>query len=221
MADGITAPLTGSGDSTAKIATDDAGTPGHVQIVKLAISTDGSATIIPADATNGIYANVKALPGTVQADIATLAGGVGGTEYQADVVTMPAADRTTDTVGAALVTDKIMNDTTELTPKFAKIACASSGNNTIVSAVSAKKIRVLSVALVASAATNIYFADSAGSPVALFGDSTNKANLAANSGFVLPFNPTGWFETSTTNVAIVLNLSAANGVGGCLTYIEV
>lgn len=40
------------------IATDDAGAGGHVQIVKLAISTDGSATAIPADATAGLRTRV-------------------------------------------------------------------------------------------------------------------------------------------------------------------
>ncbi len=37
-------------------------------------------------------------------------------------------------------TDTIYNGTTALTPKFAKIAASSSGNNTLVSAVSSKKI---------------------------------------------------------------------------------
>lgn len=58
MADNVILPLTGSGDSTATVATDDAGAAGQVQIVKLAISTDGSATAIPADATNGILVNL-------------------------------------------------------------------------------------------------------------------------------------------------------------------
>lgn len=40
------------------IATDDAGAGGHVQVVKLAISTDGSATPIPAEATNGLDVDV-------------------------------------------------------------------------------------------------------------------------------------------------------------------
>lgn len=49
MADNV-AITAGAGTN---IATDDAGAGGHVQVVKLAISTDGSATYIPADATNG------------------------------------------------------------------------------------------------------------------------------------------------------------------------
>jgi hypothetical protein len=44
MADNV-AITAGSGTT---IATDDAGAGGHVQIIKLAVSTDGSATVIPA-----------------------------------------------------------------------------------------------------------------------------------------------------------------------------
>lgn len=47
------------------VATDDAGAAGQVQIIKLAISTDGSATIIPADAANGLDVDVTRVGGTV------------------------------------------------------------------------------------------------------------------------------------------------------------
>jgi hypothetical protein len=50
MADGV-AITAGSGTT---ILTDDTGAGGHAQVVKLAISTDGSGTLVPADATNGI-----------------------------------------------------------------------------------------------------------------------------------------------------------------------
>ena len=52
MADTVTLPGTG-----AVIATDDAGAGGQVQIVKLAIATDGSATLIPADS-GGLLVNL-------------------------------------------------------------------------------------------------------------------------------------------------------------------
>ena len=62
MADGVVLNA-GSGGVTA--ATDDCGAAGHAQVVKLAISTDGSATAIPADGTNGLQVNVtKSVPGT-------------------------------------------------------------------------------------------------------------------------------------------------------------
>jgi hypothetical protein len=57
MADNV-AITAGAGPS---IATDDAGAGGHVQVVKLAISTDGSATYIPASSTLGLLVEVSRL----------------------------------------------------------------------------------------------------------------------------------------------------------------
>lgn len=42
----------------ATVATDDCGAAGHTQVVKLAIATDGSATLIPADGTNGLKVDI-------------------------------------------------------------------------------------------------------------------------------------------------------------------
>ncbi len=61
MTDGV-AITAGSGTT---ILTDDTGAGGHAQVVKLAISTDGSGTLIPADATNGMDVDVtRVIPGT-------------------------------------------------------------------------------------------------------------------------------------------------------------
>lgn len=61
MADGV-AITAGSGTT---ILTDDTGAGGHAQVVKLAISTDGSGTLIPADGTNGMDVDVtRVVPGT-------------------------------------------------------------------------------------------------------------------------------------------------------------
>lgn len=62
MADGV-AITAGSGTT---ILTDDTGAGGHAQVVKLAISTDGSGTLIPADAANGIDVDVTRVSGQVQ-----------------------------------------------------------------------------------------------------------------------------------------------------------
>jgi hypothetical protein len=89
MADGVTVPLTGSGDATAKMATDDTGTPGHVQIVKPAISTDGSATLIPSDAANGLDVDVTRVSGnvaTTMADGASVSIGATGDASSANTV---------------------------------------------------------------------------------------------------------------------------------------
>lgn len=64
MADGVTfqsaTPATPAAGTVA--ASDDCGAAGQAQIIKLAISTDGSATVIPADATNGLDVDVTRLP---------------------------------------------------------------------------------------------------------------------------------------------------------------
>jgi hypothetical protein len=45
-------------------------------------------------------------------------------------------------------------------------------------------------------------------------------NLVANSGFALPYNPGGWFETGD-NALLNLELSAAINVDGSFSYVEV
>lgn len=104
---------------------------------------------------------------------------------------------------------------TVVTPKFAIIDAATSGNNTLVSAVTSKKIRVLSAFLVAAGTVNVRF-ESGADGTAL----TGQMNLVANTGFALPYNPAGWFETAVTTL-LNLELSAAVSVDGCLSYIEV
>lgn len=55
--------------SGAVVATDEVtGTGEHCQVVKLAISTDGSRTFIPADATNGIDVDVTRVSGIVDVE---------------------------------------------------------------------------------------------------------------------------------------------------------
>jgi len=53
MADGI--PITAGIGTT--VLTDDTGAGGHAQVVKLAIATDGSGTLIPAVAATGLLVN--------------------------------------------------------------------------------------------------------------------------------------------------------------------
>lgn len=64
MADNV--PITaGSGTN---IATDEvSGTLEHIQLFKLAVSADGSRTLIPADATNGILVDVSRITGALPA----------------------------------------------------------------------------------------------------------------------------------------------------------
>lgn len=103
----------------------------------------------------------------------------------------------------------------ELTPKFAKIDAATSGNNTIVAAVTGKKIRVLQVFLVAAGTVTTRF-ESGADGTAL----TGQMNLIANTGYSLPFSPVGLFETVAGDL-LNLELSSADSVDGSLVYVEV
>jgi hypothetical protein len=113
-------------------------------------------------------------------------------------------------------TSTVYNGTTALTPKFAAIAASSSGNNTLVAAVSAKKIRVLAYNLIGNGAVNAKFQSGASGT-----DLTGlKYIAAAGGGICAPYNPVGWFETGS-NTLLNLNLSGAVAVGGELVYVEV
>lgn len=100
--------------------------------------------------------------------------------------------------------------------KRVAIAASSNGNNTLVAAVAGKRIRVLAYNLSAAGAVNAKFQDGAGG-TDLTGLKYFAAAGAAASG---PFNPLGWFETST-NTLLNLNLSSGVAVGGELVYAEI
>jgi len=99
--------------------------------------------------------------------------------------------------------------------KYAVIDAATSGNNTLVSAVSTKIIRVHSLFVVAAGTVNVRF-ESGADGTAL----TGQMNLVVNTGFALPWNPKGWFQTAASAL-LNMELSAAISVDGSLTYTEV
>ncbi len=143
---------------------------------------------------------------------------VAGNELQVDVLTLPALPAGTNLIGqiaAGFNTGSMYNGATALTPKFAIIDDALLGDNTLVAAVTGKKIRVLSLMLVASGSVNVRF-ESGASGTALSG----QMQLTTQDGFTLPFNPIGWFETAITTL-LNMELSAAVSVDGMLTYVEV
>jgi len=132
-----------------------------------------------------------------------------------DVLTQPARLATANNMGAALMTNVIHDGLTALTPKYAIIDAATLGDNTLVASVASKKIRVLALFMIAAGTVNARFESGAGG-TALSG----QMNLVVNSGFTLPFNPVGWFETAVTTL-LNLELSAAISVDGALVYVEV
>ncbi len=108
MADNVTFQATPATPPVGFTALTDDCTTGHAQIVKLAISTDGSATMIPADATNGIWTNVKALP--------ALAAGTNNIG-DVDVLTMPTV--TTKPAGTTAAVTSVTSTTTPNTQLLA------------------------------------------------------------------------------------------------------
>lgn len=181
--------------------------------------------------TNATAANLKAELGASTAAIGKLAANSGVDIGDVDILSIAAGDNNIGNVdlasaipaGTNLVgkisagndTTTVYSGATALTPKFAAIAAASSGNNTVIAAVADKKIRVLAAQFMSAGTVNAKWQTAAGGT-----DLTGLAYLIANTGMVLPYNPVGWFETGV-NALLNLNLSGAIAVGGSITYIEV
>jgi|TARA_R100000963_G_C4616815_1_gene85508 hypothetical protein len=99
--------------------------------------------------------------------------------------------------------------------KRAAIDAASSGNNTLVAAVTGKKIRVLALTVtMTGTAVTIRFEDGAGGTAL-----TGQMQPTQGQTVTLPFNPVGWFETSAATL-LNLELGGAQSVDGVLVYIE-
>ncbi len=162
------------------------------------LQLDASANLKVAIASGGATAGTAGTPGS---DVLSVQG---------------IASMTPVITAGGLRTDAIMNAQTALTPKFAAIAASSSGNNTLVAAVTSKKVRVLAYSLIGNGAVNAKFQSGASGT-----DLTGlKYIAAAGGGICAPFNPVGWFETGS-NTLLNLNLSGAVAVGGELVYVEV
>lgn len=181
-------------------------------------TTDGTTNLV-ASKQSGAW-NVTNVSGTVSlptgASTAAKQPALGTAgSASSDVITVQGIASGTPVRGAASTeTSVVYNGATALTPKFAPIAASASGANSIVAAVTSKKIRVLAVDLIANGAVNAKWRS------ATAADLTGLAYLVANAGYVRPFSPTGWFETAAGE-ALTLDLSAAIAVGGCVVYVEV
>ena len=106
--------------------------------------------------------------------------------------------------------------------KTVAISASSSGNNTLVAAVTGKRIRVVSYVLSFSGTVNAKFTDGAGGSDLtglLYGAAGVNVSAAPHSDGRF-HGPAGHFETGQ-GTALVLNLSGATAVGGHLTYDEV
>lgn len=94
------------------------------------------------------------------------------------------------------------------------VAATTLGNNTLVAAVTGKKVRVLALALVASGGANTVRLESDADGTAL----TGQMDLVSDGQLVLPWNPAGWCETAASKL-LNLELSAGTAVAGVLAYV--
>jgi hypothetical protein len=122
----------------------------------------------------------------------------------------------TQVVGADLSGGVYPSAETPALVKRAIIDAASSGDNTLVAAVTGKKIRVIFAAFtMTGTAVTIRFESAAGG-TALSGQLTP----AQGQSVVWPYNPHGWIETVAGQL-LNLELGGAQSVDGVLGYIEV
>ncbi len=121
-------------------------------------------------------------------------------------------------VASALRTDVIQSAGSQLPPKFAIINVTSTGDSTIVSAVSGKKIRVLSYVVTGDTAGTFRWEGPAATPISGLMLMTVST---VGSGYVeAAFNPMGHFE-SASGSALTVEMATANDLQGHLTYVEV
>lgn len=103
----------------------------------------------------------------------------------------------------------------QVTPKFVYEAVAASDTDEeIIAAVTSKKLRILSLVLIAGGtATDVTFESSTTT-------TKFKVTVGANGGVVLPFNPVGWFETAAGE-SLTVTTGAGSTIQITATYIEV
>ena len=135
---------------------------------------------------------------------------VSGTFFQA---TQPVSVATPYQVAASAEASTIYDGTTELTPTWTNLTASSSGATTLVAAVTGKTIYVVACAMTSNGTVNVKW-QSHVTPT----DESGLFYEIANTGYVLPFNPTGWFHTKSGE-ALDINLSASVAVGGSLETI--
>ncbi len=112
-------------------------------------------------------------------------------------------------------TDGILSGSSVLTPKFSPITAWVSGSTTIISAVTGKKLRILSYSIVCSGSTGFRWRSHTTTASA-----TGNMVFSANGGISVGNSPFGHFET-VSGEALDVYLSTSASVGGHLTYLEV
>lgn len=111
---------------------------------------------------------------------------------------------------------EFLADKTPLTGfKRVAVSAAGAGNNTLIAAVTGKRIRVYQVLLVAAGTVTLKFQSGAGGT-----DLTGAMALATSVGFSSGWNPVGHFETAA-GALLNASLGGAVSVAGWIVYAEV
>lgn len=201
--------------------------------------TDGSTAPIQLDNTGHVVESfseatntavelmddVVAILGTATYTETTTKGNVIGAVRNDDLATLANTDNEiapvqVDAEGAVFV------NLAASEPKRAS-GVAASGTTAIITAVAARKFRILAMTLTATSATatNVHLATTTDTDV--WGNAGNPIPMAMDAdgdniaGVVWPYNPAGYTETSTANEALNLILSAAQDIAWTITWIEV
>lgn len=190
------------------------------QIVSSNISQIGGTSV-----TMGQKVSATSLPVVLPSDqiVSTNLAQVGGSTINLGQVTMASSlpvvianNQAVFPVAAGELTNAIYNATTALTVNFTAVITSASGSTMVVASTTGKQIRVVALQLVISTASNIQWQSGTSASVNI----TGNESLAANAGYVLPYNPVGWFQTIVSE-SLWVNSSASSLIGGSLTYINV
>lgn len=185
----------------------------NYQIIKLGIGADGAVALLSVGA-GSVDTGTPRL--TLAADdpaVVALGAIETATEAtQASNADIKTALEATNTVNVAPDTAVIKNGAADLTPKFAPINISASAD--LLALVSGKRIRIVSMLVMAAADVTLTLRS--GGSTAISG----VLPLLAKSGFVLPYNPVGWFQTASGEKLDAV-LGGSVDVDGFFTYIEV
>lgn len=119
---------------------------------------------------------------------------------------------------SASVTSTVYDGNTPILPRYHVIDEGASGDNPVVNPVVDKKIRVLAASLTMTGTlVTITFKSGVGPTEQPL---TGAMGPLAGHTITLPFNPVGWFETST-NELLNMELSGAQSVDGTVVYVLV
>lgn len=197
-----------------------AGTQNRVAVA-LAAPASGGAIIIPGSVANGLLVDVSRVAGIVHIDdnagSLTVDAPVGTPVFVSlsdGAAALKGQKTMANSVPVVLASDQSalpVDDRRGLTLLFASIDVAGSGDNAIVVADATRKIKVVSYTMVAE-----------GTVAARWRSATNNKSgampLVANSGIAISEKAGNWLLETNVNEALNLNLSAAIGVRGHISY---